>query len=128
MVLRIQGLTVVKLQTSFSRDIGYQNLNTLIVSCECCFAVIYLERQTCLFSYLRSNHPQLTSPSFCSNLACCMLITISIASFDKLAVSDFTSFSFGANTYVSHATHNSSIRSDEGLTLETSTFESRYGG
>ena len=27
-----------------------------------------------------------------------------------------------------HTTHNSSIRSDEGLTLETSAFESLYGG
>ena len=30
--------------------------------------------------------------------------------------------------YKPHTTHNSSIRSDEGLTLETSNFESLYGG
>ena len=30
--------------------------------------------------------------------------------------------------YKPHTTHNSSIRSNEGLTLETSTFESLYGG
>ena len=30
--------------------------------------------------------------------------------------------------YKPHTTHNSSIRSDEGLTLETSAFESLYGG
>ena len=32
------------------------------------------------------------------------------------------------SVYKPHTTHNSSIRSDEGLTLETSTFESLYGG
>ena len=30
--------------------------------------------------------------------------------------------------YKPHTTHNSSIRFEEGLTLETSAFESRYGG
>ena len=30
--------------------------------------------------------------------------------------------------YKPHTTHNSSIRSDEGLTLETLAFESLYGG
>ena len=33
----------------------------------------------------------------------------------------------GLSVYKPHTTHNSSIRSDEGLTLETSAFESRYG-
>ena len=32
------------------------------------------------------------------------------------------------NSCKPHTTHNSSIRSDEGLTLETSAFESPYGG
>ena len=32
------------------------------------------------------------------------------------------------SVYKPHTTHNSSIRSDEGLTLETSAFESLYGG
>ena len=32
------------------------------------------------------------------------------------------------SVYEPHTTHNSSIRSDEGLTLETSAFESLYGG
>ena len=32
------------------------------------------------------------------------------------------------SVYKPHTTHNSSIRSDEGLMLETSAFESLYGG
>ena len=32
------------------------------------------------------------------------------------------------SVYKPHTTHNPSIRSDEGLTLETSAFESLYGG
>ena len=32
------------------------------------------------------------------------------------------------SVYKPHTTHNSSICSDEGLTLETSAFESLYGG
>ena len=32
------------------------------------------------------------------------------------------------SVYKPHTTHNSSILSDEGLTLETSAFESLYGG
>ena len=32
------------------------------------------------------------------------------------------------SVYKPHTTHNSSIRSDEGLTLEMSAFESLYGG
>ena len=32
------------------------------------------------------------------------------------------------SVYKPHTTHNSSIRSDEGLALETSAFESLYGG
>ena len=32
------------------------------------------------------------------------------------------------SVYKPHTTHNSSIRSDKGLTLETSAFESLYGG
>ena len=32
------------------------------------------------------------------------------------------------SVYKPHTTHNSSIRSDEGLRLETSAFESLYGG
>ena len=34
----------------------------------------------------------------------------------------------GKSVYKPHTTHNSSIRSDEGLALETSAFESLYGG
>ena len=32
------------------------------------------------------------------------------------------------SVYIPYTTHNSSIRSDEGLTLETSAFQSLYGG
>ena len=35
---------------------------------------------------------------------------------------------FHLSVYKPHTTHNSSIRSDEGLTLETSAFEYLYGG
>ena len=54
-------------------------------------------------------HPQLIYSCFSRNLVC----TNSIAP---------------CSAYKPYTTHNSSIRSDEGLTLETSAFLSLYGG
>ena len=97
MVLRIQGLTVGKLQTSFSRDIGCQNLNTLIMNCECCYC--YRPWTSNLFSYLWNSHAQLSSPGVCSKLFFSFFYYLSRISWHSGI--GFCHFNFGANIILS---------------------------
>ena len=64
-----------------------------------------------------------------------LILTVSMNSFHSTNLfCCFSRYQAPANSvappsvYKPHTTHNSSIRSDEGLTLETSAFESPYGG
>ena len=57
-----------------------------------------------------------------------LILTVSTNTYHSVIYSVVFHFTMQQPIYKPHTTHNSSIRSEEGLTLETSAFESLYGG